>query len=389
VDTITVIASNYPSPGREVNVFVQQLVHALIDQDIKVTVLAYQSVMHSLLHKVKLLPRHSLGVTDTGIEYDIYRPYTISFGNSNLLSGLTKWVNKKSITSLVNRINSDVLYCHFWTSALPVYKYALKNHIPLFVACGEGDNALEDMVASMSKTELKDLTSAITGVVSVSSENKRKCIEYGLAKENEIEVFPNCVDTNLFKQLDKSSCRSQLNISQDDFVIAFVGGFIPRKGPERVAQAIECINDSSIKVMFIGKEFPGYPFEFDCSGIIHKGPVDHNKLPTYLNAADIFVLPTQKEGCCNAVVEALSVGLPIVSSNGAFNDDILDNKNSIRIDPNDVNAIVKAIITLRDDKKRRSTMADYSHSRHDEYSIKNRARGILSFINNQLVDFRK
>ena len=389
METITVVTSNYPSSGREVNVFVQQLVHAMIDQGIKVTVLAYQSVMHSLLHKEKLLPRHSLGVTDTGLEYDIYRPYTISFGNSNFLSGLTKWVNKKSITYMVNKKNCDIIYCHFWSSALPVYNYALKNDIPLFVACGEGDNALEDMVESISKKELKDLTSAVNGVISVSSENKRKCIEYSLAIEQRIGVFPNCVDTDLFKQLDKSKCRSQLNISPDDFVIAFVGGFIPRKGPDRVAQAIERINDSSIKVMFIGKEFPGYPFEFDCSGIIHKGPVDHNKLPTYLNAADIFVLPTQKEGCCNAVVEALSVGLPIVSSNGAFNDDILDNKNSIRIDPNDVNAIVKAIITLRDDKKRRSTMADYSHSRHDEYSIKNRARGILSFINNQLVDFRK
>ena len=387
--TITVITSNYPSPGREVNVFVQQLVHALIDQGTKVTVVAYQSVMHSLLHKEKLHPRHTLGFTDTGLEYDIYRPYTVSFGNSNFLSGLTKWVNRKSITYMTNRINSDIIYCHFWSSALLVYKYALKNHMPLFVACGEGDNALEDMVASLSKTELKDLTSAITGVVSVSSENKRKCIEYGLSKDNGIGVFPNCVDTNLFKQLDKSSCRSQLNISQDDFVIAFVGGFIPRKGPERVAQAIECINDSSIKVMFIGKEFPGYPFEFDCSGIIHKGPVDHNKLPTYLNAADIFVLPTQKEGCCNAIVEALSVGVPVVSSNGAFNDDILNDNNSIRIDPDDVNAIVDAIITLRDDENRRESMANYSHSRHDEYSIKNRARGILTFINRQLKNSRK
>ena len=90
METITVVTSNYPSSGREVNVFVQQLVHAMIDQGIKVTVLAYQSVMHSLLHKEKLLPRHSLGVTDTGLEYDIYRPYTISFGNSNFLSGLTK-----------------------------------------------------------------------------------------------------------------------------------------------------------------------------------------------------------------------------------------------------------------------------------------------------------
>ena len=74
--TITVITSNYPSPGREVNVFVQQLVHALIDQGTKVTVVAYQSIMHSLLHKEKLHPRHTLGFTDTGLLMKYYNRNT-------------------------------------------------------------------------------------------------------------------------------------------------------------------------------------------------------------------------------------------------------------------------------------------------------------------------
>ena len=57
----------------------QQLVHAMIDQGVKVNVIAYQSVVHALVHREKLLPRHSKGVTEKGMEYDIYRPYTLSF----------------------------------------------------------------------------------------------------------------------------------------------------------------------------------------------------------------------------------------------------------------------------------------------------------------------
>ena len=377
--TITVVTSNYPAPGHAANVFVQQLVHAMIDQGVKVTVVAYQSIVHSIFHKEKVLPLHSKGVTDKGIEYNIYRPYTFSTGNRDFK--FVKWINKKIIVHKVASIKSDILYCHFWGTALPVYEYALDKQLPMFVACGEGDNALEDMVEKMPKKKLQELAKACTGVVSVSSENKRKCIKFGLSREENTNVFPNCVNTAFFHKREAKELKGSLGIKANDFVLCFVGGFTPRKGPDRVAQAIKNLNDPNIKVMFIGKPFPGYAYDFDCPGIIHKGPLDHELIPEYMSCADIFVLPTQKEGCSNAVVEALAMGLPVISSDGPFNDDILDEKNSIRINPDDVDALTDAIRKLRDDKALLKSMADYSKSRHKEYSIEGRAKRILEFIN--------
>lgn len=380
IKSITVIAGNYPAPGRAALVFVQQLVHAMIGQGVKVTVVAYQSVTHALFHREKLLPRHSVGVTEEGVKYDIYRPYTLSFGNSNGLKGMMDRFNRRSILSVVKKANSDVLYAHFWSSALPVYEYAKANHIPLFVACGEGDDALEQMVNTMPKERLATLASAVTGVVSVSSENKRKCIRFGLSKADNTDVFPNCVNTAFFHQREAKEMKETLGIKDGDFVLCFVGGFIPRKGPDRVAQAVSRLDDPGIKVMFIGKPFPGYAYDFDCPGIVHKGPLDHDLIPQYMSCADVFVLPTQKEGCSNAVVEALAMGLPVISSDGPFNDDILDEHNSIRINPDDVDALTEAIRQLRDDKALRTSMSAYSVSRHEEYSIEDRARRILAFI---------
>lgn len=379
VKSITVIANNYPAPGHAANVFVQQLVHAIINQGVRVNVVAYQSIVHSFIHKVKLLPVHSNGITEDGVEYDIYRPYTISAGKRDIK--FVDWLNKRIIQHKVASIKSDILYCHFWSSSLHVYEYALRNNIPMFVACGEGDNALEEMVEKMPKKELEKLARACTGVVSVSSDNKRKCIEFNLANENNIDVFPNCVNTNVFHKMDVTDMRQFLKIEKDDFVISFVGSFVPRKGPDRIAQAINNLHDNHIKVMFIGKPFPGYEYDFDCPGIIHKGPLDHELLPQYENCADVFVLPTQKEGCCNAIVEALAMGLPVISSDGPFNDDILDENNSIRINPNDVEAITEAIRTLRNNPNLRNSMSEYSLSRHSEYTIQGRAKKILSFIN--------
>ena len=180
IKSITVIARSYPAPGRMDLVFVQQLVHAIIDAGIKVTVVATQSIVHNLVHKVKFLPIHSQGITEKGNVYDIYRPYTLTFGNKDYFSRFTKWYNKRAIVSIVKGIDSDVLYSHFWSSALHVYEYAVNSNRPLFVACGEGDDELEDMVANMSSEEIKCLASAATGIVSVSSENKRKCLAFGL-----------------------------------------------------------------------------------------------------------------------------------------------------------------------------------------------------------------
>ena len=139
--SITVVTSNYPAPGHAANVFVQQLVHAIIEQGVKVNVVAYQSIVHSLIRKEKILPLRSKGITDNGIEYDIFRPYIFTTGHIDFK--LINWINKKIIVRKLSSIKSDIIYCHFWSSALPIYEYAFTSKIPLFVACGEGDNALE------------------------------------------------------------------------------------------------------------------------------------------------------------------------------------------------------------------------------------------------------
>lgn len=382
VKSITVVTNNYPAPGHAANVFVQQLVHAILEQGVKVTVVAYQSIIHSLIHREKLLPKHSIGISEQGIQYDIYRPYTLSTGKRKFR--FVQWLNKKIICSKIKGLNSEILYCHFWSSALPVYEYALQNKLSMFVACGEGDNALEDMVENMPKDKLHLLAKACTGVVSVSSENKRKCIAFKLSKEENTGVFPNCVNTEVFHKIDVTDMKQKLGIKEDDFVISFVGSFTSRKGPDRIAKAISNLNDPKIKSIFIGKSFKGYEYNFTCPGIIHKGPLDHELLPKYENCSDVFVLPTQKEGCCNAIVEALAMGLPVISSEGAFNDDILDEKNSIRVNPDDVDAITDAIRKLRDNSDLRKAMSEYSLSRHSEYTIQGRAKKIIAFINNKM-----
>ena len=103
-------------------------------------------------------------------------------------------------------------------------------------------------------------------------------------------------------------------------------------------------------------------------------------MPDLLAAGDVFVLPTLVEGSCNALVEAMACGLPIVSSVGEFNDDLLADDMSIRVDPLDVAAIRAAIVRLRDDAALRARMAGAARERAQRFDVDRRAQNVLDFM---------
>ena len=76
----------------------------------------------------------------------------------------------------------------------------------------------------------------------------------------------------------------------------------------------------------------------------------------------------------------MACGLPIISSERDFNDDILNEKNSIRIDPLDISAIAEGIMRLKENPHLRQGMSDESLKLAGELKIERRAERILSFI---------
>ena len=70
----------------------------------------------------------------------------------------------------------------------------------------------------------------------------------------------------------------------------------------------------------------------------------------------------------------------MISSDLPFNDGILDESNSIRIDPNDIGAMTDAIIRLKDDFAFRNELSKGALRKANGFDISVRASRVLEFI---------
>ena len=189
-----------------------------------------------------------------------------------------------------------------------------------------------------------------------------------------IAVFPNGVDSSRFHPRDRRMMRRKHALPEDKFIVAFVGHFDHRKGSRRVERAVKGLDDVGVIYLGQGGMAP------TADNTLFAGSVPHDLVPEWLGAADAFVLPTLAEGCCNTIVEAMACGLPVVTSDREFNDDLVDNATSIRIDPLDLQAIRQAVIALKDDAALRQRLATAAVERAAELDIDSRARRIGAWL---------
>lgn len=382
IKSLLIISNGYPTKTRPLNSFVEQLVNKFSDNGIRCVVISPISISKHIIRKIELAKYESEYKTDSGNTIKVYRPRYISFSNSifNISTAyLTYHGFKKCVLKECKKINMDfdAIYGHFiYPAGMSAVEIGEIYKKPSFIAYGE---CSPDEYSCIDKRVIKETLDKADGIISVSTKNMQELINSNLVSaKDKIGVFPNGIDNNRFYKIDKGFARKQLGLDDNIFIVVFVGLFIERKGIHNLSAALDSFDD--VYSIFIGEG----PEEPKCKNILFQGTVPHDKIYLYLNAADAFVLPTQAEGCCNAIIEAMACGLPIISSDKPFNDDILNDRNSIRVDEEDVEAIKNAILRLKEDNKIRKNMADEAIISASELSIQKRAQKIIEFINSKI-----
>jgi GalNAc-alpha-(1->4)-GalNAc-alpha-(1->3)-diNAcBac-PP-undecaprenol alpha-1,4-N-acetyl-D-galactosaminyltransferase len=92
---------------------------------------------------------------------------------------------------------------------------------------------------------------------------------------------------------------------------------------------------------------------------------------TFYRSAGMFVLPSRVEGTPNALLEAMSCGLPVIVSNGApgLLEVVEDGKTGLVVPVNDATALAKAMCRLRDDDNLRGRLGRAAKVRVEEFHL--------------------
>lgn len=376
----------YPtSINRSSCVFFQNLVHAIADTGIECHVIAPVSVTKGR-KRVKDIPQKYIEMTSKGSKVYVHYPRYVSASSKQIGKFNTEMITlfnfKRAVNRMVKRLNIsfDAVYGHFFLcGGLAAIHIGRKLSIPSFVAYGECD--YQSQVIEQYRALKKKDIEGLTGIISVSQKNTAELNDAGIFGGIPIATFENAVDMSLFGNCSKEEARKKFNLPQDKFIVGFVGGFIERKGDKRLLEACKGLNDVSLAFAGRGADKP------EGENVVFCDSVNHDEIGNFLSALDVFCLPTLNEGCCNAVLEAMAAGKAIISSDLPFNDGVLTNENSIRINPNSIDEIRNAIIKLRDDKELLNTISTKAQEDSKSFTIEKRAEKILDFMSGEISNY--
>lgn len=134
-----------------------------------------------------------------------------------------------------------------------------------------------------------------------------------------IAVIPNGVDTSEFKPLKNKKISKKIRLIS-------TGRLIARKGYQYLIPAIKGLKN--VELTLVG----GGDLRSELDELASKnqvkvhftGEVKHDEIVKYLQNSDIFVLPSLNEGMSNSILEAMSCGLPIITTNTGGSKELID-----------------------------------------------------------------
>lgn len=190
--------------------------------------------------------------------------------------------------------------------------------------------------------------------------------------------------------------RERLGISNEALMVLYAGRFSEWKGQDVLAAAAKLLFDSGLArrldlhFIFLGSCFPGYEHcQKDLAAELGKLPEParahmdgfQRNLPDWMNAADIFVLPSKRpEPNATVLIAAMTMGLPCIGTNiGGTIETIDQDKTGLLVPPDDPGALAKAIACLASDAALRDSMGRQGGIRARElFSVEKYCRAVTA-----------
>jgi len=207
---------------------------------------------------------------------------------------------------------------------------------------------------------------------------KRARQHYGDNPNGPLDLLYPPVNRKKFHSFDVPQMDKPFQKKNDEILLLSIGNVNPVKGFQFLIPALGTLRDTGIKwrLIILGAILDtNKKFYLELLDKIKEEKIEDqiefpgisDKIPEALNLCDIFIMSSLLESGPMVVLEALSVGKPVIATDvGIVKECIEDGVNGLIVPPRDVSLMANAIKTLLNDKELRKKLSKNACSSVDE-----------------------
>jgi len=229
------------------------------------------------------------------------------------------WKLPFKLAKFFKKEKADVIHTHGWGTFLEGVLSAQLARIPILV---HGEHGTDQLDFARRRIAYRIGAWGVNTILTVCESMRDRFIcRYHIPQEK-IQTILNGVDTSFFKQ-DKDlrqTTRLKLGLRDDDIVIGTIGRLCYEKNYSTLLRAVALVarGHSRVHLLLVG-DGPerGHLTQLTTDLVLENRVrflgTRYDRLEL-LNSMDVFVLTSISEGLPNTLLEAMSVGLPVVAT---------------------------------------------------------------------------
>ncbi len=229
------------------------------------------------------------------------------------------WSAKRQLKALLKSgITFDLIDAHYlYPDCVAAAQLSECFGIP-FVATARGSDVSQIGQMAMPRRMIVDACRRASHLITVSESLKNLLVKMGI-KPDKVSVLRNGVDTLRFKPVDgaRANICKTTGLRPDKPIVMFAGWLIPRKRVDILIEALAHMPE--VQGLIVGDgpletRLKALAESCDVSGrVAFVGKKSPAEMAEYFSAANVFCLPSEREGWANVMLESLACGVPVVS----------------------------------------------------------------------------
>ena len=287
-----------------------------------------------------------------------------------------------SVRSQVKKqgISYDLIHCHYtWSGGYVGARLKEESGMPLVITGHGYDVYSLPFRDDEWKEKIQHVLNAADHVITVSRSNLACIRKMGISTP--VTVIPNGFKSTLFYPRDPLECRKALGLPADRKIVLSVGSLETVKGQKHLVDAAKKVVGAGKDVLFVivgaGELHAELERQIRSLGMedhfMLAGGKPHSEVPVWMNACDVFVLPSLNEGNPTVMFECLGCGKPFVGTRVGGVPEIISSKDyGCLAAPADPDDLAEKVLAALDREWDRDAILRYAQ----RYTWENVAREI-------------